>query len=281
MRILAILLCLLFQTSVPAAGELEIIELNNRPAEEIIPLLQPLLNANESLSGSGFQLILKADAARQSQIRALVGELDRAAAQLMVSVFQGSERDLQALRAEAGIRYRDNNADVQIGSDTTPGQGAKITTRGHVQVTGKVTGTQARLQDNPVHRLRITEGTAGYIETGKSVPYFSGQVYQRNGQNIVESGIDYKDVTSGFYVRPRLSGNRVTLDISPHRDSLDPSGAVNTRNATTTVSGTLGQWIPLGGTTGQIRRSTAQPGKHYSTQDRHSKSIWIKAEKVQ
>lgn len=284
MRILTLILALLLQTGQPAASELDIIELNNRTAEEIIPLLQPLLNPDESLSGRGFQLILKADAARQSQIRSLVSKLDRAAAQLMISVFQGSERDLRSLGIDAGIRYQDNNTDVRTGSDASPGTGTSIGFQGkHAQVTGKVISTKARMQDNPVYRLRITEGTAGYISTGKSIPYFSGNVYQQRGQNLVESSVAYKDVTSGFYVKPRLNGNRVTLDISPRRDSLDPSraGAINTRSATTTISGTLGQWIPLGGTSTQMKRSTSGPGKHYSTQDRYSESIWIKAEKVQ
>ena len=276
MRILVALLLLLQATAI-AASELDVIELRNRPAEEIIPLIKPMLNPGESISGQGFQLILKADSARQDRIRALVNKLDRAAAQLMISVFQGSERDLQALGIDAGIRYQDGDTTIQIGKGST-------TTKGHgIQATGKAIGTRTRMQDNPVHSLRITEGTTGYIETGKSIPYFSGNVYQQNNRQIVESSIAYKDVTSGFYVRPRVNGDRVILDISPHRDSLDASasGAINTRSAATTISGRLGEWIPLGGTTSQIKRSSTQTGKHYSTQDRYSESIWIKAERVQ
>jgi len=270
-----IALLLIVQTVLVSASELDIIELHDRPAGEIIPLIKPMLNENESITGRGFQMILKADSARQAQIRELVNKLDRAAAQLMISVFQGSERDLQALGAAAGIRYQDDKTDIQLGSTTRQAGGSGVT------ATARVYGTRAHMQDNPVHRLRIMEGSAGYIETGKSIPYFSGQVYQQNGQRIVESSVDYKDVTSGFYVRPRVNGDRVILDISPHRDSLDPGGNINTRGAATTISGKLGEWIPLGGTTSEIRRDSGQTGKSYSTQDRHSESIWIKADKVQ
>ena len=270
-----ITLLLLCQAALVSASELEIIDLQNRPAGEIIPLVKPMLNDNESITGRGFQLILKADAARQVQIRELVSKLDRAAAQLMISVFQGSERDLQALGAAAGIRYQDSATDIQLGSTSKQPQGSGVA------AAARVYGTRAHMQDNPVQSLRVMEGTAGYIETGKSIPYFSGQVYQQNGQRIVESSVDFKDVTSGFYVRPRVNGDRVTLDISPHRDALDTGGTINTRGAATTISGKLGEWIPLGGTTSDIRRNTAQIGKQYSTQDRHSESIWIKADKVQ
>ena len=282
MRILAILL-LLIQTISVTASELEMIELHNRPAEEIVPLIKPLLDNGESISGRGFQLILKADTARQAQIRELVKKLDRAAAQLMISVFQGSQRDLETLGIGAGAHYQDNHTDSHIGNDTGTGKGAEITLHGNpTQVTGKAYGTRARLRDKPVYRLRVTEGSEGYIETGKSIPYFSGQVYQNNGQQIVEPSVTYKDVTSGFYVRPRLSGDRVILDISPQRNSLNSShgGAVNIRRATTTISGRPGEWIPLGGTTEQAKRSSTRIGKSYSTQDRHSESIWIKADIV-
>lgn len=269
-----ITILLICQAALVSASELDIIELQNRPAGEIIPLIKPILNENESVTGQGFQLILKADAARQAELRQLVNKLDRAAAQLMISVFQGSERDLQALGAEAGIRYQDSTTDIQLGSTAKQVRGSGV------NANARVYGTRAHMQDNPVHSLRVMEGSAGYIETGKSIPYFSGQVYQQNGQHIVESSVAYRDVTSGFYVRPRVNGDRVTLDISPHRDALDTGGTINTRGAATTISGKLGEWIPLGGTSSELRRNTAQIGKQYSTQDRHSESIWIKADRV-
>ena len=45
------------------------------------------------------------------------------------------------------------------------------------------------------------------------------------GGQVVEQVVDsteYRDVTTGFYVRPRLAGDRVMLDISPQRESLSP-----------------------------------------------------------
>jgi len=223
-----------------------------------------MLDAGESINGKGFQLILKADAARQSQIRELVSKLDRAQAQLMISVFQGSERDMKALGIDTQVNVQDNN----------------------VQAKASVIGTRSRMQDNPVHRLRLTEGTSGYIETGKSVPYFSsayGGVGRGVGQGVVGADVEFKDVTTGFYVLPRLNGDKVILDVSPHSDSLDSSrpGAIKTSRAATTISGQLGQWIPLGGTTEQASRSTKKIGTSHSTQDRGSESVWIKAEKVQ
>jgi hypothetical protein len=72
------------------------------------------------------------------------------------------------------------------------------------------------------------------------------------GGQVVEQVVDsteYRDVTTGFYVRPRLSGDRVMLDISPQRESLsgDVRGGVSVQRVVTTVSGRLGEWIEIGG----------------------------------
>jgi type II secretory pathway component GspD/PulD (secretin) len=244
----SIFLILLFQTASIMASEMDIIELHNRPAEEIIPLIEPMLDAGESINGKGFQLILKADTARQSQIRELVSKLDRAQAQLMITVFQGSERDMKALGIDTQVKVNDNS----------------------VQAKATTIGTRSRMQDNPVHHLRLTEGTSGYIETGKSVPYFSGAYGGVGlGRGVVGADVEFKDVTTGFYVLPRLNGDMVILDVSPHSDSLDSSrpGAIKTSRAATTISGQLGQWIPLGGTTEQASRSTKKIGSTHSTQD--------------
>ena len=50
-------------------------------------------------------------------------------------------------------------------------------------------------------------------------------------------------------MRPRLQGDRVTLDIDPQRETFDDQrrGAVNVQRVATTVSGRLGEWISLGG----------------------------------
>jgi len=68
------------------------------------------------------------------------------------------------------------------------------------------------------------------------------------GGRVVES-TEYRDVDTGFYVLPRVSGERVTLDIASQREALIARrpGAVDVQRATTTVSGRLGEWIEVAG----------------------------------
>ena len=94
MRRLCTLLVLMLLASVVQAASITTIQLHNRPAVEIIPIVKPMLGANEVITGSGYKLFLRASPQSLEQVRDIIDALDAAAKILQVSVFQGSERDL-------------------------------------------------------------------------------------------------------------------------------------------------------------------------------------------
>ena len=67
---------------------------------------------------------------------------------------------------------------------------------------------------------------------------------------VVSETTVYRDIGSGPSAAPTVSGDYVTLDISPKWDSKSRSteGAFDVQRLSTTVSGRLGEWIELGGT---------------------------------
>ncbi|MFQ5643516.1 MAG: secretin N-terminal domain-containing protein [Thiogranum sp.] len=279
-----LLLLLSLLATVVQADSIETIQLHNRPAEDIIPVLKPMLGANDSITGQGFQLFVRTTPDNLAQLKQMVSKLDVAAKLLQISVFQGNDRDLRALSMEGSARYQDGNADVRIGSTGNKSRGADVhlSTRGG-SATSHTLSTRGRLSDNPIHTLRVTEGTQGYIETGESIPYFSvGGGWFRGRGGYVDGGIEYKDVTTGFYVLPRVNGAQVILDVSPFKQSQNKTrgGDINTRSASTQITGKLGQWLAIGGTTEQVQRSGSGIGTRHTTQSRNNESIWIKADLV-
>ncbi len=283
-RFLMSILALALLAGIVRADSIEIIPLHNRPAEELVPVIKPMLDADDSLTGQGFQLILRSDERKLAQIRALVRQLDTAPKQLLISVFQGSERDMRALDVSGQFRYRDEDADIRVGSGGRPphaGADVHYGTRG-AAVSGSTLSTRGRLSDNPIHQLRISEGNEGYIETGESIPYFSGDLWLGAHRPFLEGSVDYRDVTTGFYVLPRVHGDQVSVEISPHKDALSSSygGAIDTQSAATRVTGPLGQWMPIGGVTEQTSRYRSGIGTRATTQSRNNDSIWIKAELI-
>ena len=200
-------------------------------------------------------------------------------------MFQGNDRDLRALSMDGSVKYQDSNANVSIGStgNTTRGGDVNLSTRGG-SATSHTLSTRGRLSDNPIHTLRITEGTSGYIETGESIPYFSaGGGWFSGRRGFIGGDVAYKDVNTGFYVLPRVHGDQVILDVSPFKQSQSKTrgGDINTQSASTQITGKIGQWLAIGGTTEQVQRSSTSIGSSHSTQSRNNESIWIKADLVQ
>ena len=280
--LIAVLLALCLAALTVQAESIATIELQNRPADEIIPLVKPMLGPGDAITGQGFQLFLRAPPDTQAQVKQMIGALDVAPKMLLISVFQGSDRDLRALRVEGGFQATGGDGDVSIGTSGGRGRGADVhISTDNVGGGANVISTRGRLQDNPIHQLRVSEGSEGYIETGQAIPYFSGARWVAPG--TVVGGVDYKDVTTGFYVLPRVHSDQVTLQVSPFKQSLSSKrgGDINTQSAHTTITGRLGEWLPIGGVTQQTQQSRSGIGSYSSTQSRNNESIWIKADLAQ
>ncbi len=276
-----VVLCLLYSAGL-AASSIEIINLKNRPAAEILPLVKPMLDSNGAISGTGFQLIIRTSPGNLSQIQNIISQIDTAPNQLLISVFQGSQRELET--ASSSIHFLYQNQHIQVGAGQ-PGMpsGTGIQARsGGLTVGGSVQRTQAHISDAPIQQLRIMEGASGYIETGQSIPYFSGRVYRQHGHTIVQAGTEYKDINTGFYVQPRLNDKQVILDVSPYKETLSKRGGagIDTQSASTTVTGPLGQWLEIGGIEQQSTSTNTGIGRYYKTREKVSSSLWIRADKV-
>ena len=97
-QLLVPLLALCLTALTAQADSITTIQLHNRPAEEIIPLVKPMLGQADAITGQGFQVFVRAPAATQTQIEQMISALDVAPKMLLISVFQGNQRDLRALR---------------------------------------------------------------------------------------------------------------------------------------------------------------------------------------
>jgi type II secretory pathway component GspD/PulD (secretin) len=278
------LLGLVLLVSTVQADSITTIKLSNRPAEEIIPIVKPMLGSEDAITGQGYKIFLRSSPQTLAQVKEMIDALDIAAKTLQISVFQGSTRGLSALGISGGIQVESGDASVDIGTSANKNSnGGGSITYSTNNGSGNInsTTTRMRLEDNPIHQIRVTEGTEAYIETGEQIPYFSGTNWIVPEAFV--GGIEYKDVTTGFYVLPRIHGDNVTLQVSPFKNSQGNSRAANieTQNANTTLTGRIGEWLLIGGVTEQLKRVQRGTGSYSSTQSRNNESIWIKADLVQ
>jgi len=265
---------------------LEVIPLHYRMAEEIIPIIQPLLAREGSVSGFQGQLIVRTTPANLEEIKRILASLDTAPRQLVITVRQ--ETDVDRSRSSAGVS---GSVGGDHGRVTIPGSGG--TRGGNVVLrdgddplrVNVLEGTSSE-RDRSEQTVRVMEGREAFVRIGQSVPVRERQV-QRTvvGGRVVEQvveGAQYRDVASGFYVLPRVSGDRVTLDVSSQRESLSrrSAGNVNVQSLVTTVSGRLGEWMEIGGV-GQDAsgRQVVLLGRS-ATASRDSRRVLIKVEEV-
>ena len=265
-----VLTCLLHRQAL-ADYPIEVFELQARPLEEILPVIRPFAGPDGTVTGMGNSLVIKAAPARLREIRRLLAELDRPPHRLLITV---GNQDDRAARA-AGYSAR---ADIRIG-DAQVG----INSPGH-----PVDETRARLDlldrnsrgtRNSSYRVQALEGRPAFIRNGVRLPLHGTQYYYSNGVPYVRNTTQWHDVSSGFYVVPRLNGDAVTLEIMQHDDRAGRGyGVISTQRAATVVRGRLGEWVDLGGIDTSSRQHQGGLGRSQTSQASGTQQIQVRVE---
>jgi hypothetical protein len=267
----ALLLAGLAPGAAARAQDMQVIDLNFRRAEELIPILEPLLEPGGALTGMDDVLFVRAGAANFEQIRQAVATLDRAPRQLLITVGQGTVRDLDATQVEGSATIGDG--DVQVGVNRPPAaqSGAEIAVRSRHQ--------QADLHN--LSSVRVLEGTETWIAAGQSGVITETWVSHGAPGGVVRQSTTYRDVDTGFYATARVSGDRVILEISSRQQQFRPSsGVVATQGATSSVTARLGEWFELGAVDEVDSGSSSGLLVWGRRSDRSRYSAWVKVDEL-
>jgi hypothetical protein len=253
MRALAWSLVLVAGMAASQSTVLEVIPLRYRTAQEVIPVIQPMLARDGSVSGLQGQLIIRTTPANLEEIRRILASIDTMPRQLVITVRQDADIDRSRSTAEVSGNVGSEHARVVIPPSSRDPRGGTVVLRdGDDRVRAHVVEGRDLGKERGTQTVRVLEGREALVQVGQSVPVRDRQV-QRTvvGGRVVEQvveGTQYRDVMTGFYVLPRIAGDLVTLDVRPQRESLaDPvRGGVNVQSVATTVSGRLGDWMEIG-----------------------------------
>lgn len=255
------------------AQDLQVIELRYRLADQVIPALQPLLAPGGVITGMDAMLFVRTTPDNFEQLRQAVSLLDRKPRQLRLTVGQGTvtTESRAAVRGSATV----GSGDVQVGINRPPGEATGVA------VTASHATQRADLRN--VSSITTLEGSEAYIAIGQSVPFTTTQVTSGwAGANVVQT-TEYRDATTGFYATPRVNGDAVTLDLAPRQQRLSgpPSERrVETAGVTTQVSGRLGEWIRVGGSTESSRNDTGGLLTWGTRSGEAAYSVWVKVEEA-
>lgn len=262
---LVLLLCCL-APAWAASTAVKVYSLHHQVAESLLPAIESVLLADESVQVFNNDLVVNASAASHRQVEQLLQDLDTPLRNLRISVRNAGSGtgNSNNTGVSGGIR----TGDVYLGAggpvyrERQPGGGLVIQHDGlrvHSQHTTRETGSAQSQQ------VRAIEGYPAWISTGQTMAYRS---VDRWGNPVT----DFQDANRGFYVTARMIGNRVQLDISTSNDRLAESprerrrGVIETERLQTTVTGAIGEWIPLGNITVQGNRQDSD----YNSRSSHA-----------
>jgi hypothetical protein len=90
----------------------------------------------------------------------------------------------------------------------------------------------------------------------------------------------FRDFTTGFEVIPRISGDRVSLEIGARRQVPQGQGAASVQRVATTASGRLGEWIELGAIDQASASSRSGILSSETSQQQAAQRTWVKVEEL-
>lgn len=239
-----------------AEGRLEIITLRHRPAAQIVPALRPLVESGGALSTLDDKILLRVSPANLAELRAAIDTLDTPLRRLVVSVRQEQRSEGQG--GEVGVSGR-----------LRPGASRVLIEGG--------AGRQQRA-DRLSQQVQVIEGGQALIQVGQSLPLALREWRAAEASWIPVDSVRYVDVGSGFLASPRLSGEDVSIEIAPRMERMEGDGRVTGTRLATTVSGRLGQWIPLGGSQLDTDRSGYGTGGFARGNSQTQAQVWLRVD---
>jgi len=263
------------------AAELVVIELNGRTAEEVIPLLQPMLAPGGTISGLRDKLIIRTTPSNLAELRAMLDIVDAPPRRLLITVRQGArgqerEVDLDVSGSVGGDGARVTLPETSPRAAENPGGVSDAEPAPGNSVKFQARAENSQRNANTFQTLQVLEGSSAYIAIGQSIP-IRGSVGS-DGRETIE----YRDVVTGFYATPRVRGNRVTVALATSADSVRDrvTGAAQIQRTDTVVSGTLGEWIDVGSVSENARDQETGIVFYNSSATGDQRRVYLKVEEV-
>ncbi len=258
----------------------EVITIGYRDAREVATMLRPMVPPPGTVTSLSDKLIVKTTPANLREIKALLETIDKAPANLLVSVKHVLDEEVRRDLVEASAEIRSGDASVSAGGALKDRRGLSVSGGdGESSVEARVIREQSAAGSSSAQQIRVLEGNTAFIAVGESRPLREQTTVVQGGRVIVRDSVTYADANSGFYVRPRLTGDRVSMEIIPALNRFD-GARIQTREAQTTVSGRLGKWMAISGASQSSTRSAGEIGRSATSRESSDYSVYVKVTKL-
>ncbi|MFZ3090336.1 MAG: secretin N-terminal domain-containing protein [Nitrospirota bacterium] len=219
---------------------LKVFQINYRKAEEMEKTVQLLLSSEGRISVDKRtnSLIVKDYPENIRTVADFLKEQDRRPQQVKIKIKYVDEATLKRVGASVGWQYRGGH--WAIGNIMSNKKGMNIDALlGAEKERQKVTGEQT---------LLVMSGSEGRIAVGRSIPYTDWFYWYTKNRGYMIKETKFKDVSTGFVVRPRVAGSNINIDIFP-QISYFADGRMSEviyREASTTIICKNGETVLIG-----------------------------------
>jgi len=220
-----------------AETEFKIITLQHRFASDLLPTITPMVGADGTATGMQNQLIVRTSPERMRDIEAMIETLDAERVNRRITVSNSNNIDSQTDRTEASGTVRRGNVIISNNRRSVPNTGRVDIERS--------TSNSSRSSNQFIN---VVDGERAYISNGQIVPFTQEWISLSRRYIQVDRLTDWREVTTGFAVRPRTIGNKVELEITPRIARLNNQGFIDFESLSTTINVSLGDWVNIGGT---------------------------------
>ena len=281
---LIILFLLVISTSLSIAEsmKIEIIPMKNRMVEEVIPIIKPLVVKGGTVTGMNNQLIVKTTPSNIQLIKSILIQIDNAPRKLLISVTRNNNNKFNNEEGGFSIKYDSKNINI-----TSPDTGEKGIIVQNKNDDGDViryrkSHEETETRENNIFYVNTLEGNPAFINTGQLIPIRNQTTVVTSGTVVVQDNIEHRNVSSGFYITPKLRDDNVVLTVSPRFAQLNQNekNVINVQNIDTTVHGKLGEWISIGGIDRSLRASDKRNLINKKQYNEEKSSILIKVDEI-
>jgi len=254
-----VVLSMLLAAGALAQQTLEFIPLRHSTVEQVLPQLRPFLEPGGTLTGQSGQLIVRASPENVAELRRILETIDRPARRLVISVRFDDAGEDSRRALEAGGTISNRRSEIEV----------------------RAQDSSRRSEERVSQRLQVLEGGRALIATGQARTAPQRQYIQTPAGVISQEVQVMQEVATGFEVSPRVSGERVFLDIAPQRERfVGGSGAIESQRAATSVAGRLGEWFEIGGAVESASRDDRGILSSRSSGGSRTRAIWVKVEEL-
>ncbi len=256
-----------FSFFVYAEQEFKIITLQHQFAENLLPIVSPMVGADGTATGMHNQLILRASPERMREIEAVVQQLDITRVNRRITIKANNNSQSQINRTDA--RGKVNIDNITIGNDrrASANSGNIIVER-----------NRYKTQNNSSQFLNVLDGEQAFIQTGQIVPFTQEWMTMTRRYVQIDRTIDWREITTGFAVRPRAIGTQVELEITPRIASLNNQGMIDFEALSTTLRVSLNEWVDIGATMQNHDDVSRKILSRYSRSSSQDSSLMIKVD---